>query len=340
MAKYNGGAVMVGKIGSIVYRVRNGETIASQYQPNVANPSTENQVKVRAKLKLLSQLSASVGDVIAIPRNGLKSPRNLFTKVNYKFTDYQDNEASIQLANVQLTDSAVGLAGFHATRTEGVGISVEMDEAVNGAFDRIVYVGLQRTTSGAYVPFASAVCQTAGENGTFPCVLPYVAGDISLHAYGIKDKSAAATAAFDNLHAAQASDVAKIIANRSVKMTDVTLSETRGLFLAGSAASGNTPGLNYVNISVRVKDADWNDATAYANITGVGQKQVGESVTLTASVNTGATFLGWKDEQSGEYLSQSATYTFVAPSTDRRVYAVVQLTPGGGSGGEGGMDQN
>ena len=318
MAKYNGGSVLVGKVGSIVYRVRNGQTIASQYQPNVANPSTENQVQVRAKLKLLSQISASVGNVIAIARDGLKSPRNIFTKVNYQFTGFADNAANISLQDLQLTDSAVALAGFTATR-DAEKIHVELEESQAAAFDKVAWVILKRNTAGALAVAAELLVE-AGADGKFAVDMPLVEGDITIHAYGIKMESAAANAAFANYNIASASSLAKVVASRQLKASDYTLSQTRGAFMAADASEADTSGLEYVNVSIVVMDADTNSANpSRGSVTGAGRVIKGRAVSLQAVPATDYSLRGWKNDPSGQYVSTSYTYS-ITPTEDMTLY--------------------
>lgn len=318
MAKYNGGSVLVGKVGSIVYRVRNGQTIASQYQPNVANPSTENQVQVRAKLKLLSQISASVGNVIAIARDGLKSPRNIFTKVNYQFTGFADNAANISLQDLQLTDSAVALAGFSATR-DAEKIHVELEESQVAAFDKVAWVILKRNTAGALAVAAELLVE-AGADGKFAVDMPLVEGDITIHAYGIKMESAAANAAFANYNIASASSLAKVVASRQLKASDYTLSQTRGAFMAADASEADTSGLEYVNVSIVVMDADTNSANpSRGTVTGAGRVIAGRAVSLQANPATDYVLRGWKNDPSGQYVSTSYTYS-ITPTEDMTLY--------------------
>jgi hypothetical protein len=324
MAKYNGGSVLVGKVGSIVYRVRNGQTIASQYQPNVANPSTENQVQVRAKLKLLSQISASVGNVIAIARDGLKSPRNIFTKVNYQFTGFADDAATISLQDLQLTDSAVALAGFTATRDSSK-IHVELEESQAAAFDKVAWIILKRNTAGA---LAVAVEQLVnpGEDGKFAVDLPLVEGDITIHAYGIKMESAAANAAFANYNIASASSLAKVVASRQLKASDYTLSQTRGAFMAASASEAGTSGLEYVNINVVIMDDDTGQESQYAgSVSGGGRVIKGRATSLEATAGSYYAFIGWKTSTSGQIISSDNPYS-VTPTEDVTLYAYFDNT--------------
>ncbi len=313
--------MLVGKVGSIVYRVRNGQTIASQYQPNVANPSTENQVQVRAKLKLLSQISASVGNVIAIARDGLKSPRNIFTKVNYQFTGFADDAATISLQDLQLTDSAVALAGFSATR-DAEKIHVELEESQVAAFDKVAWVILKRNTAGA-LAVAAEILVEAGDDGKFAVDMPLVEGDITIHAYGIKMESAAANAAFANYNIASASSLAKVVANRQLKASDYTLSQTRGAFMAADASETDTSGLTYVNVGIKIWNAMANvEQPSLGTVTGGGRVIAGRETQLvaTATDQVQYRFAGWKTDPSGAYVSTSRQYS-ITPTEDVTLYA-------------------
>lgn len=99
-----------GKLGNAVFRQRYGETVASQYQPIVANPNTKAQSDNRTAFKLISQLAAVLAPAIAITRAGAVSSRNGFTSVNYPLleTDTIDgvDVAKIDIKSLQLTKSA------------------------------------------------------------------------------------------------------------------------------------------------------------------------------------------------------------------------------------------
>lgn len=116
MAKLQGIAGgLSGKMGSVIFRQRGGQTIASQYQPVVKNPSTEPQQAQRAKFKLMSQLAAIMEDgfgtmgVAERPARGSLSPRNAFVKLNFNqvttTTSSTGVTARINLESVKLTSS-------------------------------------------------------------------------------------------------------------------------------------------------------------------------------------------------------------------------------------------
>ena len=110
MAKLRGfSGGLSGKHGNTVFRQRYGETIASQYQPIVSNPNTARQSQMRARFKLLSQISSTLKPALAMPREGRKNSRNLFTHVNFPLTSIQNiegnNMAAIAIPAIQLTKS-------------------------------------------------------------------------------------------------------------------------------------------------------------------------------------------------------------------------------------------
>lgn len=99
-----------GKLGNAVFRQRYGQTVASQYQPVVANPNTKAQSDNRTAFKLISQLAAVLAPAIAITRTGAVSSRNGFTSVNYPLLEMDNIDgidvAKIDIKSLQLTKSA------------------------------------------------------------------------------------------------------------------------------------------------------------------------------------------------------------------------------------------
>lgn len=80
MGKFNGGpfSKVKGKIAGIVFQQYEGMQIGKEYQPNVKNPSTANQVAARAKFKGASQLVATFAEVFMISISRLSIyPRTL-----------------------------------------------------------------------------------------------------------------------------------------------------------------------------------------------------------------------------------------------------------------------
>lgn len=315
MAKINPiNGKMAGKVGGIMYQINHGLQIVKEKPLVVANPNTSAQVQVRAKLKLLSQLSSALAPVIAIKRDGILTPRNQFTSRNYDFVTIADNVASMPIEDVQLTKGSIGLAGLQVER-DAEKISVQLTEDMHNAIARVVYIVLQRTSAGGVMPAASLVQSVAGADGFFPAELPLIEGLITVHAYGIRDNNAQASAAFGNLSVPSADAVAQVIASRNVKASDFSLTETRGVELTDGSGSGETGNTRYsVATSAHAEGGSFSTSPA---LTGAGRYEEGAEVTCTApataqiSGNT-APFEGWY--QGASKVSSSPSYTFTMPA--------------------------
>lgn len=233
MAKIYGlfGAI-TGKLADTVMAVRNGEQLARKYQPVVFNPSTPAQVAQRAKMKLLSQLSAVLGKEIAIPREGAVSARNLFTKVNFPLVTYSENTADIDLNLVQITKSSVGFRSLEVSRTEnGIVASLTLYQGILDV-DRVVYIAMAKGNDNKLRYIGQAVATSAGDQLNWQATLPTSNEEVVVLGYGVRDNTENARATFGNLTAVTAENIAKLIVNRTLTESDVTTTETRGATLA------------------------------------------------------------------------------------------------------------
>ena len=225
---------MTGKLADTVMSVRNGEQIARKYQPVVYNPSTAAQVAQRAKMKLISQLSAIFAPVIAIPRRGPVSSRNLFTKKNFSLLTFDNDTAAINLSSIQLTESVVGIP-YLVFRQGETDLTVELSAAIEG-IDRMVYAEFQRLEDGSLEYVDSVVVNTPGVNERFTATFPLAPIGLSENdnllylAYGIRFNSESARVNYDDLNVLSAEMVANLIANRTLTESDVTLTKTVGLY--------------------------------------------------------------------------------------------------------------
>ena len=223
---------MQGKVADVVMAVRNGEQIARKYQPIVANPNTPSQVASRAKLKLMSQLSAVMAPVIAIPRQGSISPRNLFTRENYPLASYASDQASVTLENIQLTKSVVALPALSATLS---GNSAEVELGIGDPeLDHVVYCVFVREGDEKLRFLTSTVQSTPGTQNTFATTIDVYQGNRSLvvYAYGVRDNSETAKVTFGNMAVPTASAVAQLVVSRTLTNADITLTETRGILVS------------------------------------------------------------------------------------------------------------
>lgn len=311
-----------GKLGASVFSVNSGVQVVRQYQSVVANPSTSAQVNQRARLKLMSQLAASMAPVIAIPKNGLQSSRNLFIKKNFASSMAANGTAQITLENIQLTDGNAGLPQIAVTRNSENGIVVELAEAADAAVSRVVYIIYKKTSEQNLQFIGSQVQAVAGANGTFSTSFDNVDGELLFLAYGMRDSNAAATAAYGNMNASSGVDVANLVATRQISFSDYQFTKTRGATLSssGSAVTPTPSGSARVYVT----------ANGNGQVSGAGTFTIGEQVTVTATPDQGSTFTGWKLNGSSSYVSTSATYTFTLQNTTDLV-AVFNTPEGGGA---------
>lgn len=262
-----------GKLGSSVFSVTAGEQVVRQYQPVVTNPSTSAQVNVRARLKLISQLSAVMNDVIAIPRQGNVTSRNIFVKDNFDKTFAANGQATVDLSALSLTRGGMQIPAVIAERNEGTAISVALASKADQIVSRVVYIMFYRNAAGELQLADSAVVEEAGANGLFPYDLAWNEKDVVVYAYGIYDRDAKATAKFGNYGVETGTQVASLVADRIINESDYLLTKTNGIFLVGETsievtsckldntninATGSTtvPYLAFGNVSVIATDVE------------------------------------------------------------------------------------
>lgn len=309
-----------GKIGSVVFSTSGGETISREYNPHVANPSTMAQVNQRARLKLMSQLSASLAPVIAIPKQGLVSSRNAFTKLNFEASMASNGVAQISYENVQLTNGNLALPTLEATRAEGSGISINLAEDASKAVNRVVYI-LYRKTSEEKLQFvASVIAEGAGQDGKFNASMPYTEGDIVLYAYGMRDTSESASAKYGSMQVANAVDVARLTAYRNISTEDFQFTQTRGatMFADQSELTPVPEGSARVFVT----------ALGGGSVSGGGVYEIGQNATVVATAQSGYHFVGWKINGFQEFISTDASYTFEVTGQRDLVAVFEENTPG------------
>lgn len=298
---------VVGKIGAVVYSTNAGQIIAREYNPNVANPSTEKQVNQRAKLKLMSQLAATLAPVIVIPKEGLKSSRNLFIKKNMGNAYAENGVAQITYENVQLTNGRAGIPGIVATRSQQSGISIALEERADAAISRVVYIMYKKTSENTLQYVQSIIVEAAGAEGTFPGTLVYTEGDLALFAYGMKDMNSKATAKYDDYSVQNAEDIASLAMERKIAYGDYQFTQTRGATMFADE--------NEIVPVEEGKARVFVTATNGGSVAGAGTFDLNSQVTVTATCDEGYEFVGWKNNGSDTILSTSLAYTFTLVGT-------------------------
>lgn len=308
---------ITGKLGAVVFSTSGGQTISREYNPHVSNPNTDAQINQRARMKLMSQLSACLAPVIAMQKDGLVSVRNKFVKRNFESCYSVNGQAQISYENVQLTQGNAGLPVINyivSAYAPLIGLYVFFKEAPNIQIARIVWCLFKKTDEGKLSFIESKIVterQTPAEQTFFGTVFNSVLrdsetgalqADYVIYAYGMIDASERATAQYGNLNVNTASDIADLVTNRQISFMDYQFTQTRGT----SANRGTTQSSDVPAGSARV----FVTALGSGSVSGGGTYELGTEVTVVATPNTGATFVGWRINGQQNYISRQASYTF------------------------------
>lgn len=229
MAKYINNKIKSGRVAGSVFAVRYGEVIERAYNPYVSNPKSEAQVEARAKLKLLSQLSSVVAPVLAMPREGAKTPRNRFVAANYELTTYNNMQADIPVTSIKLTNGIVGLPVLVLTRT-APDLGVRLGTSAGIQMDSVTYAMFIKGRDGGFRYAGSKVVTEAGGTNTYATT--FTMGDVDdtfvILAYGMRFNTEAARVKYGDMQTLPAEAIAKLIVTRVLLESDITLTETVG----------------------------------------------------------------------------------------------------------------
>lgn len=167
-----------GKVGSVVFRVSQGQQIASAYQPAVKNPKSNLQTAQRNKMYLASQISKLVPreDIVGLaPRGSVRDRRNMFIRniIDNAVSSLNGNVFATSINGEQLMFSSGDDAQFLAFGTPSSGpitvqISTEIgEELYNKLAIKIIQIDIENNVYSAYKsswlelpPFSSAVNDT------------------------------------------------------------------------------------------------------------------------------------------------------------------------------------
>lgn len=306
-----------GKLGAVVFSTSGGATISREYNPHVANPNTDAQINQRARMKLMSQLSACLAPVIAMQKDGLVSVRNQFVKRNFDSCYSVNGQAQISYENVQLTQGNVGLPQIKwvvETDSESPSLVAYFSDEPSTTVSRVVWCLFRKTEEGKLEFVSSQIIETReGVNanhyflGIFEGVSvnaddSTLAADYVIYAYGMIDASERATAQYGNLNVNTATDIADLVTNRRISYMDYQFTQTRGT----SANRGTAQSTDVPAGSARV----FVTALGAGTVSGGGTFELGTSVTVEATPGTNATFVGWRINGQQNYISRQASYTF------------------------------
>lgn len=293
-----------GKVGGLVYATSGGEQIVREYNPSVANPNTDAQVNQRAKMKLMSQLSASLASSLAMQKDGLVSIRNKFTKRNFGYADAVNGVAQVSYENLQLTEGNLGLPQIvvRAFVDEGTRqLTIGFTEAPSENINRVVYNLYSKSQEGKLSFIKSDIITQRFDSSIglffYDEVVTGISSDIVIYAYGMIDTSERASARYGNLNVVDGSDLAKLVASRAISFTDYQFTQTRGATLGAD----NQPITPTPAGSVRI----FATATNGGTVSGGGTYEVGQTATLTATPDAGYEFVKWTLNGGGDYATRN-----------------------------------
>lgn len=244
MKRYSANGKGSGKLGGSVYVINHGVQIEREYNGSVSNPSTSAQVSQRSRFKLASQVSAALENVIAIPRKGILSPRNRFVKRNMPFFYGGVDGAQVTYENLQLTLGSNGIPSIYLQRIMGGQITLQLSDLVNDSVSHVAYCMFKKTDEELLQLVRSEIVEVNEDNGDALVTIGDPGGDLIVYAYGYRLKNAKAKAKYDNYQVSNALDMATLIANRRIEMSDVYFTATRGTSIAAGDQESTTPGAN------------------------------------------------------------------------------------------------
>lgn len=235
-----------GKLGNAVYSEVGGVCVARAYRSTISNPSTPAQVEQRAKMKLITQVGATMAPIIAIPKNGLVSSRNKFVSKNFDLTSYNNGTAQVNLNGIQITDGHSALPALVVANESLSGLSAQLSAAADAAISRVVYALYAFNSDGEMVLVDSKVVENAGNGRTFVANFAYQSGNYIIYAYGMRDLDTAASAKFATMNITSASTIAKLVATRTLSTSDFQFTKTISYTNIsgggnGSGGSGDEP---------------------------------------------------------------------------------------------------
>lgn len=201
-----------GKMGSAVFRVREGQQVVTQYNPIVKNPNTAGQQAQRAKFKLMSQLAAIMSPgigtmgVINRPARGKSTRRNGFVQKNFALAETESANdtvtAKVPMEQLQLTDSFRYLPPIVAfSEDNGIGIEMQNIPAEVSTI-RVVVVGYAGGSNQDRQANLQKIVDFPVTNGAVTDSIAVPAtGNYTVLAYGlIPSESAKSSMDLDNIH--------------------------------------------------------------------------------------------------------------------------------------------
>ncbi len=335
-----------GKSGSKVYYVNHGAQIERAYTSSVSNPNTIEQIGQRARFKLASQVSAVLAPVIAIPRKGMQSPRNIFVKKNMGAFYAGGDGASVSYNVLQITPGSVPFNPLAVLKGEAGTIVVQTFGVAPTEVKRVIWAVYRTTASGEMYYIKSVVQTSRGVLNNFMTTITGISlgtGDnLVVYAYGMIDRTAKATAEYDNYVIVTAEDVARLVANRTLSLSDYIFTRTSAAIVTYDESGSVTPEEGKLllkvrtnlgaNSGMRVKIAV-NQGNPIIVTDDVVQVPIGAAVKLTCEFDELLyRFVGWAQNGTKFYYSKENPASLTMQQ-QLDIVAVCRVGAHGGGGG-------
>lgn len=315
MRKNSAGGKGWGKKGDSVFVINHGVQIEREYNSKVSNPSTSAQVGQRARFKLASQVSAALENVIAIPRKGIQSPRNRFVKRNMPFFYGGVEGAQVTYENLQLTLGSTGLPSISVSRNGQGELELSLTMPVNKSVSYVAYSIFRKTDEDLLQLVASEIVPVNENEVDAHITIADPGGNLVIYAYGYRIKNAKAKAKYDNYRVSSAADMATLIANRRLELSDVYFSATRGTSLGIGESENPTPEPNQVMIYVSKFQKgkislEYDSLPVSDDFTGAFVATRGKRIKLRATADNDYVFWGWVNNGESTPFYKNSTLEF------------------------------
>lgn len=315
-----------GKLGAEVYSINHGVQIRREYNGEISNPSTANQVSQRSRFKLMSQLSAVFAPVLAFRRKSLQSPRNLFTQKNMQYVYGDVNGAIVTYENLQLAPGSIPLGRLTVNRGTNSAIAFGVAGTPEQYLDKLVFCAFRKDDTSQLVYRKSWVfdAKSVGGLGLYvpsnPTFTPSPEQTYVFFVYGVRFNNDRARGKYGEYSVADAADFAQLISNRTLSESDLAFSETRGVTLLAQQSATVDPEANqrvlYIStntlgrVGVRIEGGEEQVTEGGAFVATVGSE-----ITLYAKklsdTSPNYNFLGWYDNGVQTPFSRETTITII-----------------------------
>lgn len=124
-----------GKVGAMVFsKGRHGESIAKSYQPVVANPRTEAQLKQRSKMTLVGKMSSVVPDsaIQGLGKGSKKDRRSEFARRLLSVVSVDTSDFGVFAAMVDPSDIVFGIGSIPLKGSVSQQLSITSTSATIG----------------------------------------------------------------------------------------------------------------------------------------------------------------------------------------------------------------